>query len=130
MPLPTESMDMLVILCSYALSSRPQYALRKSFGGPQIERRLQFPHSCRRRRRDDPLHSAKILERRGFEARTAADGFAALVELRRSPPDILISDLRMPNMNGFELLSVVRRRFAHIPVIAISGELMALPLRG
>jgi CheY-like chemotaxis protein len=54
--------------------------------------------------------------------RTAEDGFAALVTLRQTPPDIIISDLRMPNMSGFEFLSVVRRRFPHIPVIAISGE--------
>jgi CheY-like chemotaxis protein len=76
------------------------------------------------------LASAKILESRGFEVRTAADGFAALIELRRSPPDILISDLRMPNMNGFELLSVVRRRFPHIPVIAISGEFSGVAPEG
>ncbi len=50
------------------------------------------------------------------------DGFAALVELRRALPNIIITDLKMPNMSGFELLSIVRRRFPHIPVIAISGE--------
>ena len=66
--------------------------------------------------------SALVLKERGFEVRTASDGFQALVELRRSMPDVIISDLRMPNMSGFELLSVVRRRFPHIPVIAISGE--------
>jgi CheY-like chemotaxis protein len=66
--------------------------------------------------------STAILTQLGYEVRTAADGFAALVELRRSPPDIIISDLRMPNMSGFEFLSVVRRRFPHIAVIAISGE--------
>jgi len=59
---------------------------------------------------------------RGYEVRTASDGFVALAELRRSLPDIIISDLSMPNMSGFELLSVVRRRFPHIPVIAISGH--------
>jgi CheY-like chemotaxis protein len=74
---------------------------------------------------DDPSVirvSRLVLEHKGFEVRTAGDGFEALVELRRSMPDVIISDLRMPNMSGFELLSVVRRRFPHIPVIAMSGE--------
>lgn len=74
---------------------------------------------------DDPrvIHASRlILEAKGYEVRSAADGFEALVELRRSMPDVIISDLRMPNMSGFEFLSVVRRRFPHIPVIAISGE--------
>jgi len=74
---------------------------------------------------DDPLireTSQLILAKKGYEVRTSADGFAALVELRSALPDLIICDLRMPNMNGFELLSVVRRRFPHIPVIAISGE--------
>lgn len=56
------------------------------------------------------------LKSQGFVVRTAEDGFAA--RLRQMPPDIIISDLRMPNMSGSEFLSVVRRRFPHIPVIA------------
>jgi CheY-like chemotaxis protein len=74
---------------------------------------------------DEPLireSSALVLADQGYEVRTAADGFAALIELRRSLPDVIISDLSMPNMSGFELLSVVRRRFPHIPVIALSGQ--------
>ena len=74
---------------------------------------------------DDPLvmeTSALVLRKRGYEVRTASGGFAALAELRRSLPDVIITDLRMANMSGFELLSVVRRRFPHIPVIAVSGE--------
>ncbi len=35
---------------------------------------------------------------------------------------MIISDLQMPNMNGFEFLSVVRQRFPAVPVIVISGE--------
>ena len=66
--------------------------------------------------------SSMVLASKGFEVRTAADGFQAPAELRKSPPDLIISDLRMPNMSGFELLSVVRRRLPYIPVIAISGE--------
>jgi hypothetical protein len=43
---------------------------------------------------------------------------------------MIISDLRMPNMSGFELLSIVRRRFPHLPTIGISGEfiLATMPL--
>jgi CheY-like chemotaxis protein len=74
---------------------------------------------------DDPSVrqiSSLVFGTKGYEVRTAADGFEALVELRRSQPDVIVSDLRMPNMSDFELLSVVRRRFPHIPVVAISGE--------
>lgn len=74
---------------------------------------------------DEPLirqTSALVLAEQGYEIRTAGDGFEALVELRQSLPDLIISDLSMPNMSGFEFLSVVRRRFPQISVIAISGE--------
>jgi CheY-like chemotaxis protein len=74
--------------------------------------------------------SSAILGGKGYEVRTAKDGFAGLVELRRSQPDLIISDLRMPNMSGFELLSIVRRRFPHIPVIAISGEFNGIAPEG
>jgi CheY-like chemotaxis protein len=63
-----------------------------------------------------------LLVAQGYEVRGAEDGFAGLAALKQSLPDIIISDLQMPNMNGFEFLSVVRRRFPIIPVIAISGE--------
>lgn len=74
---------------------------------------------------DEPIIrqvSSAVLSKEGYEVRTAEGGFAALAELRRALPDLIISDLRMPNMSGFELLSIVRRRFPQIPVIAISGE--------
>ena len=45
-----------------------------------------------------------------------------LQPLKESLPDLIISDLQMPNMNGFEFLSVIRQRFPHLPVIVISGE--------
>ena len=67
-----------------------------------------------------------ILESQGYEVHCAEDGFEGLAALKRSLPDMIISDLRMPNMNGFEFLSVVRQRFPAIPVIAISGEFSGL----
>jgi len=64
---------------------------------------------------------AFILGEEGFAVSTAADGMEALGQLRNSMPDLIISDLHMPRMSGIEFLSVVRRRFPAIPVIAISG---------
>ena len=63
-----------------------------------------------------------ILESQGYEVLCAVDGFDGLTKLKKSLPDVVISDLRMPNMSGFEFLSVVRKRFPQIAVIAISGE--------
>ncbi len=62
-----------------------------------------------------------ILTEIGYRVRTAEDGFSALVEIAKEPPDILLSDLNMPGMSGFELLAVVRRQFPAIQTIAMSG---------
>lgn len=69
-----------------------------------------------------------ILKAKGFEVHGADDGLEGLIALKQSLPDIIISDLKMPNMNGFEFLSVVRRRFPAIPVIVISGEFSGIPI--
>src|SRR5581483_1289874 len=58
---------------------------------------------------------------KGYKVSTAKDGFDALLQLRTISPDLITSDLNMPNMSGFEFLSVLRRRFPKIPVVAISG---------
>ena len=57
----------------------------------------------------------------GHEVRTAIDGLSALVEIQKELPDILLSDLNMPGVSGFELLSIVRCHFATIQVVAMSG---------
>lgn len=62
-----------------------------------------------------------LLTALGYAVRSAEDGFAALRELREEVPDILLSDLNMPGMCGYELLRVVRRRLPSIQVIAMSG---------
>lgn len=64
---------------------------------------------------------AEVLTFLGYRTRSAADGLSALIQLRQEVPDILLSDLNMPEMSGFELLSIVHRRFPHIYVIAMSG---------
>src|SRR5580700_7237133 len=64
---------------------------------------------------------SQIFHRIGHTVRAAEDGFSALDEIRNDVPDVILSDLNMPGMSGFELLSVVRRRFPGIQVIAMSG---------
>jgi CheY-like chemotaxis protein len=65
---------------------------------------------------------SQIFTEFGHSVRSAKDGFSALSEIRQETPDIILSDLNMPGMSGFELLSVVRRRFPKIHVIAMSGK--------
>ena len=62
-----------------------------------------------------------ILEGEGYEVLTAADGIEGLHSLSKSLPDLIISDLNMPRMTGFEFLAIVRQRFPHIATIAMSG---------
>lgn len=64
---------------------------------------------------------SEIFHECGHNVRIALDGLVALAEIRRKVPDILLSDLAMPGMSGYELLSVVRRQFPGIRVIAMSG---------
>lgn len=65
-----------------------------------------------------------VLEREGFAVRAALDGEAALRELRASAPDLLILDLMLPRMNGFELLKVAKADPAlkSIPVIVLTAK--------
>jgi len=72
---------------------------------------------------EEPVRTslAEILKVLGHRVRCAADGFAALVEMGHELPEILLSDLNMPGMSGFELLPEVRRRFPAVRVIAMSG---------
>jgi len=62
------------------------------------------------------------LSKQGYEICVAKDGFAALAQMRGALPDLIVTDLKMPNMSGFEFLSIARRRFPQIPTVAVSGE--------
>ena len=62
-----------------------------------------------------------ILEEAGYLVRPAADGFAALEQMRAESPDVLLSDLYMPGLSGFELLAIVRHHFPSTRVVAMSS---------
>jgi len=62
-----------------------------------------------------------IFEQSGYTVRRAQDGVAALEELQAEVPDIVLSDLHMPRMSGFELLPVVRQQFPETRIVAMSS---------
>ena len=64
----------------------------------------------------------QVLESEGYEVLTANNGLGGLSALSKSLPDLIISDLNMPWMSGFEFLAIVRKRFPHIATIATSGD--------
>ncbi len=63
----------------------------------------------------------KLLERKGHEAVTSLNGLEALKCLERSPFDVVITDLIMPEMDGIELIMKMRVGYPSQKVIAISG---------
>ena len=62
-----------------------------------------------------------ILELLGCRAETASDGQSALSVLESKSIDLVLTDLRMPQMDGMALLHAIRERFPGVPVVLISG---------
>ncbi len=64
----------------------------------------------------------KALQRDGLAATPFETGDEALAALERERPDVLITDIRMPNLNGLDLLERVHQRFPELPVIVITAH--------
>lgn len=66
---------------------------------------------------------AKIIESQGYIVRKALNGKAALQSIRRNPPDLILLDINMPEMNGYEICQQLKasHETASIPVIFISA---------
>ena len=67
------------------------------------------------------------LERHGYQVETANNGAQALTKIKANRPDLVVSDVMMPEMDGFETIARIRRhpRLKHIPVIAVTAKAMA-----
>lgn len=61
------------------------------------------------------------LERMGHQVLEARDGNEAVRLVEQEPPDILITDIVMPDKEGLEVISEVRRKFPAVKIIAMSG---------
>lgn len=58
----------------------------------------------------------------GYEARGAGNGVEGLAAVAADPPDLVLCDLRMPQLDGLGVLSVLRERYPQLPVVVMSGE--------
>ena len=63
----------------------------------------------------------RTLERQGFEVTTAENGVVALAKMKEKVPDLVITDLVMPKMDGTETLKQIRRGWGLLPVIILTG---------
>ena len=64
---------------------------------------------------------ALILRRQGYEVDEAADGAAALHMIKGRPYDLLLLDLQMPGLDGFDVLAYIQEKRAELPVVVLSG---------
>lgn len=62
----------------------------------------------------------KTLTKEGYLVETAADGEEALSKLGATPFDLVVTDIAMPRLNGFELLKLIKQRFPQIGVIVMT----------
>lgn len=71
-----------------------------------------------------------FLEGQGFSVKTALDGKEGLRSLEEECPDLVITDIMMPGMNGIELICAARKLHPDLPVVAISGGMKAASMDG
>ncbi|RMG21669.1 MAG: response regulator, partial [Deltaproteobacteria bacterium] len=106
------------------------WLLTASMGRPRPRRPLGPAESQRPRILlvDDSLsvrtHLSRILRSNGWEVRVAADGRAALEQALTNSFDLVLTDLEMPRMHGFDLMERLRAepRYAGIPIVVLSSR--------
>ena len=84
---------------------------------------------------DDPDASAlmkSILELAGFKVMIAVDGIEGIEQARAVRPDLIITDLAMPRLNGIEMIQQLRTipEFKQVPILAITSYGMERALEG
>ena len=79
---------------------------------------------------DEPLVAATvggILEESGYRVTLTGDGLEALEADQCDPADLLVTDLRMPRLDGVALVGRIRERRPHLPIIVMTGYSEAIP---
>ncbi|PIE56458.1 MAG: Fis family transcriptional regulator [Desulfobulbus propionicus] len=62
-----------------------------------------------------------LLTKEGYEVSAAEDGASALLHAEKNQPDLVITDIRMPGMNGLDLLAEIKERYPEVAVIMMTA---------
>jgi len=65
-----------------------------------------------------------LLTRNGYDVSTAESGREGLRQVEALRPDLVITDITMPDMEGIELISILRKQHGDVPIIAMSGNVV------
>lgn len=67
---------------------------------------------------------SKRLESKGYEVITATEGYEGLRKARTEKPDLIILDLIMPNLNGYQICAMLKRDldYKHIPILMLTAR--------
>ncbi len=77
---------------------------------------------------DTRMFIEEILESAGHEVVLAADGLEGMRQYHSTPVDLAVVDLFMPHREGLETIKELKQQFPDFPIIAMSGDAMALTL--
>lgn len=67
----------------------------------------------------------RVFHKEGFEVLEATDGKEAITKAVKEKPDIVLMDMRLPGISGYEAVTVLRRKMPSLPIIAVTAD--ALP---
>jgi len=123
---PVSRTDLVACLSAMANTATPLAATRQIAGGPLAVRVLMAE--------DNPINQQvglAMLKTLGYQVKLAGDGIEALEALQHGSFDVVLMDCQMPNMDGFQALSIIRERALTtpsgriLPVIAVTANAMA-----
>lgn len=64
---------------------------------------------------------AKVLKSENYQVEVASDGIVALMEIGRGKFDLILSDISMPNIDGYQLLDFAKKNGINVPIVFLSG---------
>jgi len=81
---------------------------------------------------DNLLLLQMFLEAEGYGVETAANGSTAIAKVEASPPDLLLLDVMMPDMTGYDVTQYIRQsdRLPSIPIMLVSAHDEATAMKG